>query len=571
MIRDVKAPDDLFTNKNYYHHVVEYQGNIQEELSKQPGYYVTIINYKYAIVSTMGETALNAKEPYFSSIVYVNPQQPFTLQQISPIDASGAEFLQLDLPLHLTGIGVNVGIIDTGIDYLSEEFMKPNGETRIKAIWDQTIQSVLKTGNDIVPYGTIYMQDEINNAIKAKKSGKSPYEIVASKDEIGHGTSMAGIIGATGKNPDLVGVCPECDFVVVKLAEDITYRNLYNSKVPIFNIAILFTAVQFLYEYYLTNNEPMVIYYPLGTNMGNHKGIGSGKEYVEEISSNSGLVMVTGTGNQGASGTHASGLVSQVGETSDIELYISPEQKNIFAEIWIGAPNIMSLEVISPSGENSGIINALLNVGSGYTYLFEKTSMTITYSLPEERSGDELISIRFSDLQQGIWKFRLTGELILDGNFNMWIPQEGITVGDTRFVLSDPYGTFMDPSDSEYLISVAAYNQNNNNIVAYSGRSFLSNTTIIDVAAGGVNALAVAPDNKTTVANGTSVAAAIVAGACVMLLQWGIVEGNDPNIYSETVRTYLQRGTVRRSGDNYPNAEWGYGMLNILLMFQNII
>lgn len=571
MIRDVKAPDDLFTNKDYYHHVVEYQGNIQEELSKQPGYYVTIINYKYAIVSTIGETALNAKEPYFLSIVYVNLEQPYTLEQVSPIDASGAKFLQLDLPLSLTGRGVNVGIIDTGIDYLSEEFMKPNGETRIKAIWDQTIQSALITGNDIVPYGTIYMQDEINNAIKASREGKSPYEIVASKDEIGHGTSMAGIIGATGKDPNLVGVCPDCDFVVVKLAEDITYRNLYNSKIPIFNIAILLTAVQFLYEYYLTNKEPMVIYYPLGTNMGNHRGTGLGKEYLEEIASNSGLVMVTGTGNQGNSGTHASGFISQVGETRDIELYISPEQKNIFAEIWIDQPNIMSLEVISPSGENSGIINASLNIGSDYNYLFEKTSMTVTYSIPEERSGAELISIRFSDLQQGIWKFRLTGELILDGNFNMWIPQEGITVEGTRFVLSDPYGTFTDPSDSEYLISVAAYNQNNNNIVAYSGRSFLSDTTRIDVAAGGVNALTVAPNNKTAVVNGTSVAAGIVAGACVMLLQWGIVERNDPNIYSETIRTYLQRGTVKRSGDNYPNAEWGYGMLNILLMFQNII
>ena len=46
----------------------------------------------------------------------------------------------------------------------------------------------------------------------------------------------------------------------------------------------------------------------------------------------------------------------------------------------------------------------------------------------------------------------------------------------------------------------------------------------IDVAAGGVNALTVAPDNKVAIVNGTSVAAAVVAGACAMLFQWGIVE-----------------------------------------------
>jgi len=571
MIRDPKAPNDLFTNIDYYHYIVEYQGNIQEEVSKKPGYYVTIINYKYAIVSTKTENPLSMKDLKFTSIVLVNPEQLFILQQISPIEASGAKFLQLDLPLSLTGRGVNVAIIDTGIDYLNEEFMKQNGETRIEAIWDQTIQSVSKDVNDIVPYGTIYKQDEINNAIKVSREGRSPYEIVPSKDEIGHGTNMAGIIGATGKNPDLMGVCPNCNFIVVKLSRDIRSENLYNTQVPVFSMDSIFTAIQFVYEYYLTNNEPMIIYFPLGSNMGNHKGISIGKAYIEEISSNSGLVMVTGTGNQGASGTHASGIISQVGHTSDIELYISPEQKNIFAEIWIGSPNIMSLEIISPSGENSGIINALLNVDNEYTYLFEKTTMIISYSLPDEISGDELISIKFFNLQQGIWKFRLTGDIILDGNYNMWIPQEGISVGGTKFVLADPYGTFTDPSDSTYLITAAAYNQNNNNIVTYSGRSFLDNPSVIDVAAGGVNAITVAPNNKTAVVNGTSVAAAIVAGACAMLLQWGIVDGNDPNIYSETVRTYLQRGTMKRSGDNYPNSEWGYGMLNILLMFRNII
>ena len=72
----------------------------------------------------------------------------------------------------------------------------------------------------------LYIQKmKYKNAIKAYREGKSPYEIVPSKDEIGHGTNMAGIIGATGKNPNLKGVVPECDFVVVKLIEDIAYKS----------------------------------------------------------------------------------------------------------------------------------------------------------------------------------------------------------------------------------------------------------------------------------------------------------------------------------------------------------
>ena len=130
---------NIFTDANYYHYVVEYQGNIEEEVSKQPGYYVTIINNKYAILSANREIDLNIEKPIFSSIVYVTTTDIFTLEEISPIEASQANFLQLDLPLNLTGKGVNVAIIDTGIDYLNEEFMKENGETRIEYIWDQTI------------------------------------------------------------------------------------------------------------------------------------------------------------------------------------------------------------------------------------------------------------------------------------------------------------------------------------------------------------------------------------------------------------------------------------------------
>lgn len=90
------------------------------------------------------------------------------------------------------------------------------------------------------------------------------------------------------------------------------------------------------------------------------------------------------------------------------------------------------------------------------------------------------------------------------------------------------------------------------------------------MAAGGINALTVAPNNQTAIVNGTSVSAAILAGTCAMLFQWGIVEGNDPNIYSQTIKTYIQRGAVQRSGDLYPNPVWGYGILNVLKMFQNM-
>lgn len=570
------APENIFKDINYYSYIVQYQGDIQTEVSKYPGYYVTIINDKYAIVTLKREFILQGNDinlagPHFSTIVYAKPAEMYTLQQISPLQASKAEFLKLDLPLNLTGREVNVAIIDSGIDYLSDEFIDSNGQTRIEAIWDQTLTSTGEVENNIVPFGTVYTKNQIQEAINSYRQGKSPYEIVPSKDELGHGTSMAGIIGAAGKNPNLKGVVPNCSFVVVKLMEDLPFKTWFNVTVPVFNITVIFAALEFLYRYALRNYKPMVIYIPLGSNFGGHKGNGILEQFIDSICINSGIAIVTGAGNQCVNGEHTSGTISNVNNMSTIELNVSPEQKDLWVEIWCDSPNIMSLDVLSPSGENTGILAALINSTESYTFLFEKTSVKVNYYLPEANTGDELIRIRFYDLQPGIWKLRLTGNSILDGKYNAWIPQKGISLGSTRFISADIYGTVTTPGTSTYIITAAAYNQNNNNIVDYSGMAFLDNyINVINVAAGGVNAIAVAPDNKTTIVNGTSVSAAIVAGACAMLFEWGIVDGNDPFIYSQTILTYLSRGTSTRVGDIYPNPQWGYGMLNILVMFQNM-
>lgn len=574
MKRRLEAPEKIFKDITYNHYIVQYQGNIENDMSHLQQAYVTPINVNYAIMSIKYDEDIYEIAKESSTIVYVKPADMYTLQLITPTEATEVRLLQSDIPLNLTGKGVDVAIIDTGIDYLSEEFMNSNGETRIKTIYDQTIFTSEDNVNieKEVPYGTVYKKEQIQQAINDYKAGKNPYEIVPSKDEVGHGTNMASIIGATGKRTELKGMVYECEFIVVKLIEDFAYEEQFKTQVKPFNITTVFVALEFLYRYALKSNRPMVICFPLGSNLGNHKKSGILEKYIEDICLNSGIALVTGTGNERANGEHTSGQISQVGEYSVVEVEVDQNQRNLWLEFWVDLPNIMSLEIISPSGETTKEFPPLINSTSTYKFMFEKASVKVNYYLPEEITGDELIRIRMYDLQPGIWKFRLKGEIILDGKYNVWITQKGITIGETKFSLSDPYGTITNPGNSTGIITAAAYNQSNKNVLKYSGMHFSENyVDVIDIAAGGVNALVASPGNTIKFVNGTSVAAAIVTGACALLFQWGIVDGNNTYMHNTTLKTYLDRGTEKRKGDIYPNPQWGYGILNVFTMFQNMI
>lgn len=570
MKADPSAPNDLFINPMYKHYVAQYQGDIISQSIKNPYIYATIIDDKYAIVSIPVNNSIDTIQKDIPAIVFIKRGYIYTLETITVMTAANINLLHLDNPLSLFGNGVLVGLVDTGIDYLNPEFMFKNGETRIHRIWDQTLPT--DRTNQNVPFGVEYTKEQITDAINASKSGGNPYDIVNSKDTIGHGTSMAGVIGATGINPNLQGAAPNCEFAVVKLAPYINPPLKTRENLPIFDLTSISSAITYLVNYALNINTPMVVYIPLGSNLGNHNGEGILEDIIDTLSINRGIVMVTGSGNQANKGYHTSGMLSNPGDFNNVQLYISPEQKNLLLEFWISEPHKLSLSILSPSGESTGVIPSTLNSQDTNTFIFEQTTAKISYSIPEQLSGDELITVFLDNIQSGTWTFKLNADYTLNGVFNAWIPQEGITVGNTQFLSPIPYNTVTSPGTSKYIITVACYNQNNDNIVISSGTASLNNIiNVLDLAAGGVNVQTIGANSTTiSIVNGTSVSAAVVAGACALLLEWGIINGNDPNIYSQSIKYYLTGGTRKRSGDVYPNPQWGFGILDMIKVFRNM-
>lgn len=578
MNRVFTTPEYIFRDNRYRSYIIKYTQELLSEVENVDGIYLTPIKGIYAILTIRDDGVSNGGINYENlkiknlnlEALYIKYLQLYKLQDISPIEAANLESIQVNTPLNLSGKGVLVGIIDTGIDYLNSEFMTPNGKTRINFIWDQTIENKAGVNRDL-PYGTEYNSEQINSAIELYKQGKDPYGVVPSKDEIGHGTNMASIIGATGINPELTGVAPNCEFCIVKLAESTSYKQDFDIKIPVFDLTSIFIALIRLYDYALKSLKPMVIYLPLGSNSGNHRGNGILNEIIQNISTSVGIAIVTGSGNEGAEGGHTSGVISTVGERENIFLNISKEQKSLVVEIWIETPNIMSLNIISPSGEDTGVIPVLINSKQEFNFIFEKVAVQVIYFIPEATTGDELILIYFQNLQPGTWKLRLTANLVTNGVFNAWIPVKGISLGDTAFVQSNYYGTFTTPGDSISIVTVAAYNQNNNNTLKFSGMAFKNDLlNPICIAAGGINQKTVGPNNKIDIVSGTSVSAAVVSGVCALMFQWGIIDGNFPSMYAESLITFLVRGAGKRRGDIYPNAEWGYGTLDVFKIFSTI-
>ena len=578
------APEYTFNNPNYVRYVAEYQGDIESEadLGLEKEMYITVLNDKYVIITkrfyNVMEDRLTLKNNPFPSVVFIARYAIYcTLNiinfnekvSINPLEAANINVVTASASIKLSGKGTVVGIIDTGIDYLNKEFQTKDGKTRILRIWDQSIPNGTKKSEENTTWGVEYTNEEINNALNAQRAGQDPYSIVESKDEIGHGTAMAGIIGASGFDPEIKGAAPECEFVVVKLSRDLVSERLTESK-ELYDMASIMSAINYILNFALDENKPTVIYMPLGTTLGNHRFNGILESYIDDVCSNLGISVVASSGDEGDGRNHAFSVIERNGEFRETQLYID-KQKFLMLDIWTLKPNEISISIISPTGESTGTIAALFKQKELFKFVIEGTEVLIQYYLPEDLSGDELISVYFMGLQPGIWKIRVYGNYVLDGRYDIWMFSRKMLKGETSLTSPCTCGTITNPSTSRYSLTISNYNQNNITVYPKSG---LATTSIeafeIDVAAGGVDVKCIFSNNERVYITGTSVSAAVAAGAALLLFQWGIVDGNEPYMYSQTLKSYMLRGTYRRKNDIYPNIEWGYGILDLLGVFTNL-
>lgn len=479
------------------------------------------------------------------------------------LQAAGILQVQQQPFLDLKGNGVLVGIVDTGIDYTNPSFIYEDGTSKIKYLYDQ---SILGNPPEGFYTGTEYTQEQINTALKSS----DPYSIVPSKDTVGHGTFLASV--AAGREvEDNIGAAPNADLLVVKLR---TARPLVRETFlvpPEQENAYSSTALMVGLEYLLRKaeqmNRPISICIGLGTNSGGHDGFNILEEYISQNASLTGVCICTAAGNESQAKHHTQGILKQSGEEQQINIKAGDDAGNIFINIYNGASDRISVSVRSPAGELVGRIPAKSETITRSKLILEKSTVIISYYFPVEQGGSQLTNIQILNATPGVWTINVYGEIVLDGTYHAWLPLTGFVAESVEFLTPVPNYTVVVPSTAIGSITCGAYDSNTNSLYVKTswGPTRLPMMSP-DFVAPGVDVGGSYPTGP-GVMSGTSVSTAIATGACALLLQWGIIEDNQPAMSTYQARAYIIRGCDRDPKLTYPNTQWGYGRLNLLQTF----
>jgi len=486
---------------------------------------------------------------------------------LSPLDSASNEqsgiTQVLEQPyLNLSGRGVIIGFVDTGIDYTKDAFKFEDGSTKIISIWDQTIDGPRTPG---INYGSVYSSDQINAALQSD----NPFSIVPSMDNDGHGTFLASV-AASNEKGDFIGAAPKAYIISVKLRRARQYYidkyllpqdnpNLYQSTDYILGIKFIADISEEL-------NIPVVFCIGMGSNMGGHDGTSFLEDYINFGAQRAGYSFVTAAGNESNTKHHTQGVIERTGLTNTISINVGDPNTSFNMHIVGPGYDKISVSVTSPTGEV--IARVPFRVGLEYTekLIFEEATITVQYF----KTVNNVVFIRFQNATQGVWVITIFGDSIISGQYHAWLPITGQVDGNVDFLEPVPEYTIVYPATALRSITCGAYNGFDDSLyVASSWGPTRLPRMAPDFVAPGVNVRGIYPTGYGTM-TGTSVSAAITAGAAALLFEWGVVQGNLPSIDGDLVRTLLISGCIRQENMDFPNIKWGYGTLNLANTFSTI-
>ena len=552
-------------NANRWEVIVKYHGNLERIVSDDVQVELLIAGYAIVTLPFLLLEALAELE----EVEYI--EKPKSLVYGLYEAKQNSCLTSVSIPVgDLSGRGVLLAVIDTGIDYFLKDFQNQNG-SRILYLWDQGQEQNAEKGWNApegFKNGVEFTKEQIDRALAADNR-QDALAMVPQQDFSGHGTGVAAVAASSNPERLLQGVAPESDLIIVKL--ETSKENDFPATTE------LMRAITYAVRKSLELNRPLVINLSFGNTYGSHDGSSLLERFLDNISEIGRTTVCVGAGNEGSSGGHFS---SNAEVTELVELAVAEREVTTNVQFWKSYEDSFEIILITPNQQEYRI--GEFEKPSRREVIFDQTKVLIYVGVPAPYSTKQEIFFAFLPLENyvnsGIWGFRLEKRKITDGNFQMYLPPALQRNNGTRFLRQNPELTMTIPATAGRVISVAAYNDNMDAYADFSGRGRQNGFTYLaaegnkpDLAAPGVGILAARAGGGTDSYTGTSFAVPIVAGSAVLLMEWGIVRGNDRYLYGEKMKAYLRKGAKTIRGEQqYPNNKVGWGALCVAESFPQI-
>ena len=519
--------------QNTWELIVRYTGSLDGLRIRYPQIRIRELLNQYAVL-IVPETLVDAVSQE-TIIEYVEKPKQLYFELQAGKAASCINVVQqgMNNPFGLFGKGTIVAVIDTGIRAESMEFRNADGSTRILNIWDQTT-------------GTEYDRSQIDEALQNETKDTAG---IPGADVLGHGTQVATI--ACGSS----GVAAQADILVVKLG--LAAKNGFPRTTQ------LMEALDYVVRKAIDYGKPLAVNISFGNNYGDHTGSSLLENFINDIADSWKCSICIGSGNEGLGAVHTGGTLTEDMEET-VELAVSSYETGLSIQIWKDYWDDIAVEIIAPSGRNLGRIQENSRVSR---IRYEDMELLTYFGEPSPFRIRQEIYIDMIPqtvyIQSGLWKLRLIPRSIRNGRYDMWLPAQGALNFGTGFTSPDSASTFTIPSAAAKAVTVGAYDAGTGSAAPFSGRGYIveiggSLMVKPELAAPGVNVLVPSVSGMARV-SGTSYATPFVTGSAALLMEWGIVRGNDAFLYGEKLKAYLIKGAEPLAGAAVPDTQTGWG------------
>jgi len=399
---------------------------------------VTTVAGPIAVIHTNTESL--AQIAHLSFITRLEKSYPLSVQLDQSVPDTGAPEVWDEVKdpsgRNVTGAGVIVGFVDTGIDTTHRDFTFPNGTTKILYVWDQTTSGRPPAG---FGYGYECNSDDIQ--------ARTCPEI----DTFGHGTHVAGIATSSGvATGNYTGVAPGARIIFVKSGHEVCNGDSWT-----FDTDQILDGVNYMVEKAAHLKMRLVVSLSLGGNIGAHDGTDPFEKALDTFVKQ-GTPIVVAAGNEAQDQDHIDGQITQ-GQNITFQLGLRESTTDVAIDIWFPTQDQLSGTLHAPNGTSYAVTTS----PAGITTSFGEVNATMA-TFPD---GNE-IYIEFNStnsLPLNGWSVSLIGNQVpSEGSWNAWTDYSSCSFPGSFFLPGDHYSvdsqdTIAIPATAVNVVSVGAY------------------------------------------------------------------------------------------------------------------